>query len=98
MIVGSCKCVVQEVKLILFARWRLAPGDEPGLLPGAGVPGTSVSSSGLRGPRGVPWSLALVVDAVFVWLPQGRWGGGICQSCALDLSASLVGPCAMDPL
>ena len=34
--------------------WRLAPGGEPDLLPGLGVPGTSTSSAGLRGTPGGP--------------------------------------------
>ena len=42
---------VETIKPILLARWMLVPGDEPGLLPGVEVPGTSMPASGSRGPR-----------------------------------------------
>ena len=78
--------------------WRLVPGGEPGLLPGVGVPGTFVSSSGLRGAPGGPPVLSLGCRCRVRLDAEGQMGGPICQPCALALSASLVGPGAVDPV
>ena len=63
----------------------------------SGSPGPPCLLPSRGGPGGSPGPL--------LWLSmpcasghRGADGGPICQSCALALSASLVGPCAMDPL
>ena len=56
---------------------RLDPWGEPSLLSVVRVPGTSASSSGLRVTPEGHQPLVVAVDAVFAWLPWGRWGAHI---------------------
>ena len=76
---------------------RLVPEDEPGLLPGIRIPGTSVSFAGLRvTPKGHP-ALSRGCRCRPCLVAVGRWGAHllVLNPCLVCL---LVGPLVVDPL